>query len=262
MELEPMATRVDLSGQRFVRLLVQREGGPRIQPNGQRKRRWVCLCDCGKETLVEGSNLTTGNTTSCGCWDLERRIKHGCGGSNKTPEYRSWRAMRQRCTNPNNSEWPRYGGRGITVCERWDSFERFLADMGPRPAGHSIDRIDNEQGYSPANCRWATTKQQNRNRRDNRWITFRGERRLRADVAEELGVLSNVLQGRIRLGWPEERWGEWVFDRRHIYEFEPGRYALAKTLAARYDITAGAFRERVRAGWPPSRWGEPSRCAA
>lgn len=129
------------------------------------------------------------------------------GGRTKShtdPEYRSWQQMRQRCRNPKHHAFARYGTLGI--CERWDDYSNFLADMGRRPTlAHTLDRIDNAKGYSPENCRWATKKEQGRNRADNKLIEFRGKRQTVADWADELGISRNAIYIRLAKGWPVDR---------------------------------------------------------
>lgn len=149
-----------LTSRRFERLtVVNRRGSDK---NGHSL--WECVCDCGNTVIISGTNLKSSHTTSCGCMNKEAITKHGLRNS---PEYQSWKAMIQRCTNPKAQGYEYYGGRGITVCSPWlNSFEEFYADMGLRPSnGYSIDRIDNNKGYYKENCRWATSAEQNKNKR-------------------------------------------------------------------------------------------------
>lgn len=192
-------------GSRFGRLEVI---GP-ADPSPAGKKRWRCVCDCGQERIVSQSNLVTGNTTSCGCWKKETaaqnaQITRRHGESQQRPtEYEIWLGIKARCYRTTDPAYPRYGGRGIRVCERWlNSYGAFLRDMGRRPSGdHTIDRIDNDRDYTPENCRWATWNEQNRNRRSNRLLTIDGDTRTMAEWCELVGLNPKVLQWRLRAGW-------------------------------------------------------------
>lgn len=125
-------------------------------------------------------------------------------GASKSPAYASWAAMHQRCTNPKCSAYPQYGGRGISVAPEWRDFSAFLRDMGPRPEGTTLDRIDVNEGYSPANCRWATRSEQQRNRRDTRRLVLGGTDKTVAEWAAQIGIDPNALLKRVRRGWTDD----------------------------------------------------------
>lgn len=191
----------DRLGQRYGRLLVTGRAPNKSQKDTN--ARWECVCDCGVKTVQYGQDLKKGKVVSCGCWNDEKRFKHGLAD---TPVHRVWIGMNSRCSNPKLANYANYGGRGIKVCERWKSFENFVADMGIRPEGYSIDRINNDGDYEPSNCRWATTKQQLNNKRVNRILVLNGESRTIAEWSEKLGIGWYTIRSRVdRYGWTIEK---------------------------------------------------------
>ncbi len=192
---------VNRTGEKFGRLTVISRG-----ENYRGNAQWVCRCDCGsaKRVVALGNDLRLGKVKSCGCWNAERIFSHG---QSRTPVYKVWQQMIQRCENPNHEAFHHYGGRGISVCARWHTFEGFIADMGMRPKGYSIDRYpDNDGNYQPDNCRWATTKQQLNNTRHNRVLELFGRKQLVSEWIEELGIKQPTLNARLNTyGWPIER---------------------------------------------------------
>lgn len=168
------------------------------------KYHWFCICDCGGTATPRGSSLTSGQTQSCGCYMKDRtseaNTKHGeLKKKPKTLEYTAWTNMKDRCYNPNMKSFHNYGGRGIKVCDRWMEFAAFLSDMGLKPSkAHSLDRIDFNGDYEPSNCRWATYKEQARNRRGNRKIFYLGKYKLLCEWAEEYGISRQRLKDYVR----------------------------------------------------------------
>lgn len=153
-----MSKLIDILGLRYGQLVVVSRSD-RISKAGAL---WVCRCDCGGETVTTGTKLKSGHTRSCGCQQKKaiQALSTTHGMSNKTRTYKTWKEMRRRCMNKNSTQYQWYGGRGISVCDRWNSYEAFLEDMGERPIGTTIDRINSDGNYEPGNCRWATSKQQ------------------------------------------------------------------------------------------------------
>jgi hypothetical protein len=195
--------RLDLSGERFGRLTVMSYVGK--HPDG--RVIWSCHCDCGNETEATTANLRRGKTRSCGCLKAEILkvvgLQHGYFG---TRMYRIWAGLNSRCLNPDNKDYPKYGGRGITVCERWRSFENFHADMiEGYDDSLSIDRIDVDGNYEPSNCRWATASRQAENRRTTKPIEWRGRAMSIAAWSKETGIPVEAIRSRIRKGWDIDR---------------------------------------------------------
>lgn len=199
---------MDLTGQRFGRWTV-------IDRAPDRRRgypEWNCVCECGGRKAVRANILRNGSSRSCGCLNREdkRRIclaRNTTHGKSGTPTYRSWQSMILRCHSPGATAYPKYGAKGVTVCERWrESFSAFLTDMGERPSlAHTIDREDNSRGYEPGNCRWLTMKGQQNNRTNNNRITLGGETLTLMQWSERLGIDRHTLRNRQRLGWPVEK---------------------------------------------------------
>lgn len=191
---------VDMTGRRYGTLVViERRGSSSKYPRAQ----WLCRCRCGREIIVMGYSLRSGNTSNCGCLRGAKSRTHGMTG---TPEYRSWYSIKDRCGNSNNADYHNYGGRGVTVCERWlHSFQNFIDDMGARPAGTSLDRIDVNGHYEPSNCRWATPKEQSRNQRKSLRFTRGGETLCLAEWCERLSMDRSLVYRRLRRGESFER---------------------------------------------------------
>lgn len=206
---------VDLTGQKFGKLTVIERAGS--TSHGAAK--WRCVCECGNETIVIGDSLRKGDTRSCGCFAkavTSNRTKgstphNKSHGKTGTAIYKEWSEMKRRCYNPNDKSYINYGGRGITVCDKWkNSFEAFYEDVSKLPCfrekGYSLNRIDNNGGYEPNNVEWATNKEQSNNRRNNRLIEYKGETKTMSQLAEEYNIPYKKLWKRLNtFHWDIER---------------------------------------------------------
>lgn len=187
------ANALKIAGQKFGRLTaVERAGQDRYQ-----RALWMFRCECGTAVVAAAYRVRSGHTRSCGCLKVGA-ITHG---KSRTPTHNSWVAMKARCGDAKNKQYRFYGGRGIVVCDRWrDSFENFLADMGERPAGTTLDRINSDGNYEPGNCRWATIEEQQNNRRGSIRATLCGVTRTVTQWCNALGINRDRVYGRIRRG--------------------------------------------------------------
>lgn len=242
------------TGDKFGRLVIVKE-----LPSKSGSRQVECICDCGIVKRIALSGLVHGKVRSCGCRHIERITIHGHTAQRKrSPEHRTWVSIKQRCFCRTSASWERYGGRGITVCERWsNSFPDFLADVGKRPSSqHSLDRFpDNNGDYKPGNVRWATRSEQQRNKRSNVWINHEGIKRLLIDVAEELG-LDKRQTSTLRRRRKEGVQGSELLDPRnrhlHLIAFD-GRSQSLTSWANELGIKPITLSGRLRRGWPVER---------
>lgn len=203
-----MTKPIDYAAQRYGRLRPSAFAFMRETEGGQRKNYWLCKCDCGEEIIVSVASLQSGDTRSCGCLRREavaaKNTKHG---QSRSAEHRAWCEMKRRCLNPRSKSFHNYGGRGISICPRWiESFENFLADLGPRPTSqHSIDRINVNGNYEPDNCRWATSAEQYSDLRKSVHVEVNGIRKTVAEWARLTGINPYTIYDRIDAGWDPVR---------------------------------------------------------
>ncbi len=197
---------MDMIGKTFCRLTVLE----RVGVNKNRHTVWLCECSCGLIKKITGYNLRSGHTKSCGCLQKEivsalcikNKFKHGHSTKSQTSKtYRTWSNMLTRCNNPKTRGYENYGGRGITVCQRWWKFVNFLEDMGEAPKGHQIDRTDNDGNYCKSNCRWVTPASNSRNKRSNHLVVFMGKTQCLSVWSKETGIAADVIRRRLKRGW-------------------------------------------------------------
>ena len=196
----------DLTGQQFGRWTVIGRGQTLVYGPQSHHTQWNCRCRCGQERAVAMNSLVTGKSVSCGCYKRDMAGTHALRhGMSKTRTHRIWALMKGRCLNSTNPQYPYYGGRGISVCRRWrDSFDSFVEDMGECPPGLTIERINNNSGYCKENCRWASVKDQARNKRNNKLFTWRNRTMCLAEWAEWAGLSYSCLLYRVSGGVPFE----------------------------------------------------------
>lgn len=199
-----MPARKNLVGCVFERWTVIEYAGP-----SKNCAKWLCRCSCGVEKVVYSNSLITGRSSSCGCFAKEmaslNRMEHGHNTrSGQSPTYKSWRNMLRRCTDPKHGSFKNYGGRGIKVCEEWKTFDKFLADMGERESGKTLDRIDSNGNYEKSNCRWFDMKEQANNRTNNHHLTHNGETHTVSQWAEKLNISDGTIRARLFRGFSTE----------------------------------------------------------
>jgi hypothetical protein len=240
----------DFVGVSFGRLTVVRQADVVSTPSGGKVRRMECACECGKRMTVRLPHLKNGHTQSCGCLKIETTRKNNTThGLSRTPTYNSWLKLVERGTG--KSDRKLYADRGIKVCKRWLKFENFLKDMGVKPKGRfSIDRINNDKGYFPSNCRWATDKQQARNTRGNLTVELYGKKIKLFELSEALGVDHNRVRNRIRLGWSVEKaLHEKPNPNLKLLTYK-GETLNQKQMAEKHGISMSIFSQRIgKLGW-------------
>lgn len=237
----------DLTGQVFGRLTVIRLSEKR---GNKGQRYWDCKCSCGSTKTIWAGSLQNGDSKSCGCLHKEiagaNRKTHGLS---KHPAYGSWHSMMNRCQNPKHPTYLRYGGRGIKVCKQWQTFDGFLKDMGSsHQLGLSIDRINNQQGYYPENCRWTTREEQNFNRGVSRIVNTPKGRMSVTQAAKEFGLVPKTVFERIKLGWPEDQLFIAPRDQTTCIMTPDGEMTVSEA-AERYNIPPATIFSRIRYGW-------------
>lgn len=235
-----MTRTIDLTGKRFGKLLVIRVD----KKSDLKHLKWICRCSCGKMASIRGSSLTSGSSKSCKCeW-----IKHGMSGSGV---YKIYTSMIQRCSNKKHPSYHHYGGRGIRVCKRWKAgFKNFQEDMGKRPHGLELERIDNSKGYRPDNCKWANRKEQMRNTRGNRIITIDGTKMILTDWLKKRKMSSAAFYDRVSKGWSIRKalMTSVVLYHNKKYSHR-GKHLTLRMWSLKTGIGVGTLQHRINIGW-------------
>lgn len=244
-----MGPRIDLTGRTFGRYTVLGLGVLHTKPSGQTQYKWRCVCACGAHREVFGYSLRSGKSKSCGCYSRDRTIRdsttHGMTG---TSTYKSWMNMRRRVYDPRSNRFRSHGSRGITISPSWEKFENFYKDMGERPSGMSLERLDNDGPYSKENCTWATPTQQARNRRSSRHLEVGGVTKTVAEWAEDYGHETHTVIGRLELGWEPER--ALTTPVRKPVEIKAfGKSLTIREWSEELGLSVAVIRGRINSGW-------------
>lgn len=216
-----MWKRIDVTGEKFGKLTAIRNSGF----DKTSRSLWECICECGGTKTVTITKLRTGVVRSCGCLLLEPR--HVTHGKSDSSTFRTWANMKYRCSNPKNRDWKHYGGRGIKFCDRWKRFENFLEDMGDRPPGKSLERINVNGDYEPSNCRWAGVREQQQNKRNTVRLTIGSQTKTISEWSEIYGVDPSMIAHRIRKKWPLERLFT-KYSPSGKYDPDPSKYGIVE----------------------------------
>ncbi len=236
-------------------LIVIKEVERYVPPSGKTDRRFLCQCDCGKQSVHHQTTLRSGKVKSCGCQRSEVHKKHGCNTrrAGATATYSTWKAMRQRCNNSESSAYKYYGARGIKICDRWQDedsgYTNFLQDMGEKPSKqHSLDRIDVNGNYCPENCRWATPIIQANNTRSNRRVRFEGKLYTLAELSREKFGKPGVIASRLAMNWTVTEAATTPIKESNLYLFE-GEYLNASQISKRLGGDRRLVYNRLKKGW-------------
>lgn len=238
-------------GQKYGRITILDIYPYKKGDGGTRKGLVVCDCTPDKSYEMNIYNLGTGHTQSCGCYAVEKATSDSTThGYSKSQVYKIYMGMIARCYKENSTSYPRYGAKGVSVCNRWkESFENFLEDMGEPPEGMSLDREDNKGNYTPENCRWSTNKQQSNNRSNNILINYKGKTQTLSQWAEELGFNYHSLIYRLERGWSHEKTlSTPIIDCNKYHTFK-GETKSHQEWAKLYNLKESTLRHRLKKGW-------------
>jgi hypothetical protein len=236
---------IDIKGKKFNRLTAIRRDESHTGAN----LKWFFSCECGVVKSISKASVVGGHVVSCGCYNREKCSfkKHGLS---RHPLYRTWNGMIQRCTHLHNKDYPRYGGRGITVCDRWMDVRNFIADMGNRPNNSTLDRIDNNKGYSPSNCKWSKPIEQGNNKSNNRTLKLDNTvYSSLAEAARKFNIPESTLRNRLKTMSFEEAISIPISSKNKKHHVGNGRYLTLSEIASIVGCHTPTIRNRIKQGY-------------